>query len=441
MAVDLSHAIGLPPREAIAYLEGKGYALGFGWQDIWQESNAKAFTAAGVMKADVLADLKGGLVDALKNGTSRADYVKNLQPILEKKGWWGALAQSDPETGEMSGKGLTPRRLATIFDTNMQTAYMAGRYQALMGNVADRPYWQYVAIMDRRTRPAHSAMNGRVFRYDDPIWGSHYPPNGFRCRCSVRALDEDNLKTRGIDLSSSQGRLTDVEWPTSRKPGAPTATVTRFQYAPGKFMSPDPGWNYNPGKSWAKPFTPPPLDGLPKTFPPGVALPNLSVPARVASSSILSTGLPLQDYARAFMGKFGADVGRPVVFTDVAGDALMIDEALFQDGSGSWKADKDGRGPYMQLLADAVKDPDEIWLRWEESRDRPGVWLLKRRYIKSFEIADGGRNPQYGLSVFEFGKDGWSGSSAMMANAERGEDARLRYIEKQRAGFLRYLKK
>ena len=94
----------------------------------------------------------------------------------------------------------------------------------------------------------------------------------------------------------------------------------------------------------------------------------------------------------------------------------------------------------MRLLADAVKNPDEIWLRWEASRDHPGTWLLKRRYIKSWEISDG-QGTHYGLSVFEFGKDGWSGSSAMMANIERNEGARRRYIERQRDGFLLYVKK
>lgn len=439
MPVDLSHAIGLPPRDAIAYLESKGYALGFGWQDIWQEANAKAFTAAGVMKADVLADLKGGLAEALKNGTSRADYVKNLQPILEKKGWWGSLSQTDRQTGEMAGKGLTPRRLATIFDTNMQTAYMAGRYKAFMGNVADRPYWQYVAIMDRRTRPSHAALNGRTFRYDDPIWQSHYPPNGFRCRCSVRALDEDNLKTRNIDLSSSQGKLSEIEVPTSRKPGAPMVTVKRFEYEPGKFFAPDPGWSYNPGAAWAKPFTPPPLDSLPKSFPQGVALPDMPAPSRVSASRLLPPGQPAQDYAQAFLGEFGADVGKPVVFTDISGEALVINEALFQDGAGRWKADKYGRGTFMPLLADTIKEPDEIWLRWEESRDRPGTWLLKRRYLKSFEM-EGENGKTFGIGAFEWGKDGWEGSTVFYTNA-KDEATRRLYLEQQRQGFLHYLRK
>jgi len=52
----------------------------------------------------------------------------------------------------------------------------------------------------------------------------------------------------------------------------------------------------------------------------------------------------------------------------------------------------------------------------------------------------GDDGPQYWLSVFEYGKDGWSGSTAMMSQADRGPAARLRYIERQRDGFLLYRK-
>lgn len=437
---DLAYMLGLPPEDAIAYLEGKGYAIGWSWRDVWQEASAKAFTAAGVTKMDVLADIKGGLVDALKNGETPQTFARKLAPLLERKGWWGKAAQIDPETGEMTGKGLTPRRLATIFDTNIQSAYMAGRYKAFMGNVADRPFWEYVAVMDRRTRPAHAALNGRVFRFDDPVWGTSFPPNGYRCRCSVRALDAQDVKDRSIDLSSSEGRLSDIDVPTSMRPDAPTATVTRFEYAPGKYFAPDPGFNFNAGREWAKPFTPPPRGSLPRSFPQGIALPELHTPARVPASALLPDGLPPKDYAKAFLARFGADLETPVVFADVTGAPLAVSVDLFKDGAGAWKATKDGRGPFMGLLADSVREPDEVWLRWEASRDQPGAFRLKRRYIKSWLI-EGDRGPQHGLSVFEFGKDGWSGSTTMLSQADRSPEARRRYIEKQRDGFLAYVRK
>ncbi|EPS7972089.1 phage minor head protein, partial [Morganella morganii] len=47
-AVDLRYAIGLPPAEAIAYFESKGYAIGFNYHDVEAQAHAKAFTVAGV---------------------------------------------------------------------------------------------------------------------------------------------------------------------------------------------------------------------------------------------------------------------------------------------------------------------------------------------------------------------------------------------------------
>lgn len=46
----------------------------------------------------------------------------------------------------------------------------------------------------------------------------------------------------------------------------------------------------------------------------------------------------------------------------------------------------------------------------------------------------------YGLSVFEHGKDGWTGSTSMMAQPDRSTEARRRYIEKQRDpdGYVLY---
>lgn len=42
--------------------------------------------------------------------------------------------------------------------------------------------------MDRRVRPSHAILDGKVYPADHEFWATHYPPNGFRCRCGVRTL-------------------------------------------------------------------------------------------------------------------------------------------------------------------------------------------------------------------------------------------------------------
>lgn len=451
MPFDLSSVFGLPPAQAIAFFESKGFKITWNWHESWKEVNDKAFTVAKLTRTDLLQDIYKGVQGALEKGQTERWFADRLTPILQEKGWWGKkiVVGSDGQA-EVVQEG-SPRRLQTIFRTNLQTAYAAGRWQRFSDNAADRPFLQYVAVMDGRTRPGHARLNGKVFPIDSPVWKVIAPPNGFNCRCAVRALSKSDLEDRGLKVESD-ARIDEREVSsqpfTDKRTGEvdPHKLIQRGVSVPdpaypGKRMTlwADSGWDYNPGAAWQKPFTPPPLDDLPRSFPVGMPLPVLPVATRVEASRLLAPGLPPEDYARAFLAEFGAEPGAPVIFRGVKNGVLVIDEGLFQDGSGNWKAAKDGRGPYMALLADAVKEPDEIWLRWEASREQPDTWLLKRRYIKSF-LVEGGDGPQYALSVFEHGKDGWTGSTAMLSQAGRSPESRLRYIERQRDGFLLYQK-
>jgi SPP1 gp7 family putative phage head morphogenesis protein len=249
MPVDLGFATTLPPAKAIEYFESKGYVIGFNWHDVEDSAHATAFTVAGILKQDVLADVQQSLTQALKNGQTLAQFQASILPTLERKGWVGSGLKANPETGELEGKKLMPYRMETIFRTNMQSSYAAGRYQRMMENVAFRPYWEYDAIMDNRTRPAHAALNGRVFRYDDPIWTTIYPPNGYRCRCGVRARNERELEDHPIGLESSEDRMEWIDQPYG------TDNETRRVQAyrdpkTGNVFTPDPGFHSNPGKGY-----------------------------------------------------------------------------------------------------------------------------------------------------------------------------------------------
>ncbi|MFP4902083.1 phage minor head protein, partial [Paraburkholderia sp. BR14261] len=242
--VDLGYAIGLEPAEAVRYFESKGYQLGFRWQDVAAEAHARAFTVAGVMKLDVLQDVRAALTDALSKGKTFEQFKDQLIPALQKKGWYGRGDVVDGDTGEIQGRRLTPRRLDTIFRTNMQSSYMAGRFATQMAQVDTRPWWEYVAVLDNRTRPSHAALHGSVYRYDDPFWAVFYPPCGYRCRCRVRSrpfgyIDHDNAPT-------SAGRLEEVEQPVGRD-GRTQPVVAYKSPITGKRVLPDPGFGFNPG--------------------------------------------------------------------------------------------------------------------------------------------------------------------------------------------------
>jgi SPP1 gp7 family putative phage head morphogenesis protein len=250
--VDLAYAFGLKPEKAIAYFKAKGFAFSWDWQEVWQEAHSRAFTVAKAMKLDILQDLRDAVQDALDNGTTFQEFNKDLEPKLKTKGWWGKQEIVDRSTGEVTSVQLgSPYRLRTIFDQNIQTAYNVGRYRSMIENVENRPYWQYVAVMDARTRPAHAALNDKVLKSDDPFWNSFYPPNGWRCRCRVSALDGGDLGERDLKVESSAGKLSERDEIVSQKTGE-MAPVTVYkgldEFGKKVTVAPDVGFSYNPGK-------------------------------------------------------------------------------------------------------------------------------------------------------------------------------------------------
>ncbi len=449
---DLSHVFGLPPAEAISYLKGKGFTFSWDWQDVWQEAHTKAFTVAKALRLDVLQDIHAELVKAKETGTTFRDFKKNLQPMLEAKGWWGRQLVGDGQGGAESVQLGSPWRLKTIFETNMQTAFEAGNYKQNLENASDRPYWMYSAVGDKRTRPAHNALNGLVFRYDDPFWQTHHPPNGFRCRCSVRALDGDGyqakLKAGEVALRSTTGlnptaTLADQERLISKRTGemAPVTVLKTTDRLGGKLtMSPDVGWNYNPGRAWTKPFTPAPYDpdtaGSIKTIGgafharrPISELPDKQLTPDMLLPSHQTSGWSETEYVNRFLGEFGAQIGRPTVYRDVINDALVISDSLFLDRQANkLKVFRADREIYLKLLADTIKDPAEIWLTPVEAI---GHQRLCKRYIGIYKAGD---RIEGGFVIFDLIDGMWHGTTVFSPE-------RMAYLDKQRAGVLLYTKK
>lgn len=249
-------AIGVEPKEAIEFLRQKKILASKVFTKALHDSAlARATTIARLTSLDMTKDIYQSLENAMREGKGFHAWKKELVNEFERKGWIfgkepnirgvdGNLL-ADPKTGEYFG---TPRRLNTIYRVNMQSAYSAARYQRLMDNVDNRPYWQYSAVGDARTRPAHLALNGKVYRYDDPFWATFYPPNGFNCRCTVIALAERDLKRRGMDKPDDSSEfLVDVERPADKQ-GKREKTVG-FKLSDGTVRVTDKGFDYNVGAS------------------------------------------------------------------------------------------------------------------------------------------------------------------------------------------------
>ena len=250
--INLAAAIKLSPQDAIDYFKAKGYKISFDWQEVWQQAHARSFTVAKAMNADVLNTIRQEVENALTQGITEAQFKKTLEPRLKKLGWWGKQFSVDSQGNAQQIQLGSPRRLKTIYRANTQSAYMVGRYKQQMENSDHQPYWMYVAVMDSNTRPSHGAVNGQVFHFTDPFWQTHYPPNGWGCRCRVRAISEQRLQQMQITPQTSTNKLTttNVETGFNQHTGEVYhGEVTTYNDGKGNKITPDKGWNYNAGSA------------------------------------------------------------------------------------------------------------------------------------------------------------------------------------------------
>jgi len=164
---------GAPYREAIAVLRSKIDLQSKHWDDYAGHIHGRAFAAAGATKLALLRDFHASLTETLSKGKTPTDFRKDFDAAVQRHGW--------------TYKGKRGWRSEVIFRNNMRSARMAGRWQQIQRNKETRPYLRYRAILDNRTRDQHRAWDGAILPADNPWWNTHYPPNGWNCRCTVQA--------------------------------------------------------------------------------------------------------------------------------------------------------------------------------------------------------------------------------------------------------------
>jgi len=232
--------------EALDYLERRGarQVPTFDWRDMWQDEHAAAFTVAKSTGFGILGDVYGAVEEALADGQTFEQFRDGLEPLLRAEGWWGRETAIDPATGELREVQLgSPRRLRIIYDTNIRMAHAAGKWQRI-ARVADRmPWLRYVAVQDSRTRPEHMAWHGTVLRWDHPFWQTHYPPNGWRCRCMVQQLGDRDLARYGRTPSDGPPAGAGETRPWTNKRTGETIDVP---------VGIDPGFGYNVGAATSR---------------------------------------------------------------------------------------------------------------------------------------------------------------------------------------------
>lgn len=157
------------------------------WNAIDEQAKSQAFTVSGVAQLDLVADVWRALDEALATGATLDDFQEAIEDELTSA--WGE---------SVANPGA---RIETIFRTNAQTAFNAGRVQLMSDPdvLADRPFWMFDAVMDSRTSDLCETCDETVRPADDPWWRQHTPPLHFNCRSSITSLTPEQAQKMGID--------------------------------------------------------------------------------------------------------------------------------------------------------------------------------------------------------------------------------------------------
>lgn len=227
------------PKDALDWFRAKGYRVGFDYREVWQEEHAAAFTVAKAMRLDILEGIRAAMDKALAEGQSFGQFKRELQPLLERMGWWGKQELIDPlEGAEREVQLGSPRRLKTIYNTNLRTAHAAGQWQRIQRAKATHPYLLYQLGPSREHRVEHLSWAGRLLPVDHPWWQTHFPPNGWGCKCHVRAVSK-----REAERLRAQGAVSETAPDEGEQEYLNQRTGEVLQVPKGI----DPGWAYNPG--------------------------------------------------------------------------------------------------------------------------------------------------------------------------------------------------
>ncbi|EEO26026.1 phage minor head protein [Helicobacter winghamensis] len=313
----MNNVFGLSPKEAYSYLENKGLKTSFKYHEIKKEAHDKAFTAAGIMKTDVLNDLHEEIKKAIKEGISFDEFKGNLKAILSSKGWYGKKEIINPKTGEIRTININPQRLKTIYTTNMQSAYAKARAKQL-STYSYKTYWVYKCALLEDSRSEHKKMHNCAIHRDDPFWRTSFPPNDYNCKCKVIAVSEKEAKSKYKILKNPRP-IASKNFSYDKRSSTQIPKETRISLDES-------------------------LEHLPK----------------VQSYDNLSDKQLIAKVYEAFGVKQGD------LLVDKIGDVISLDDDFFFDKKKqTTKIKKQNRHFYIDYLPKLVNDPDEIRLSME----------------------------------------------------------------------------
>lgn len=320
------------------------------WSDLVHGQHARAFVVAGATRDELLTDLRDAVDKAIANGESLGKFQKRFGEIVKRHGW--------------SYNGSFGWRSRIIYQTNLRTSYMSGKYKQLTDPdmLQLHPFWEYRHNSIINPRETHQAWGGKIFAANDPWWRIHYPPNGWGCQCDVLPVSKRRMRELGKDGPDPTPATNDDD--------------------------PPPEWRYNVGEAaWGN------AEGQ-RLLAQGAGEPMTTIddrdwktfnrPEKVPFDPPVATvGEQTRD-ERVVRESFMALFGTQTVLKDPTGARVSITDAIV-DHWAEKEARFDGREQFLPFVEELVTNPFEIWVGFTQGKVS-GRTYLRKRYIKGIRV-------------------------------------------------------
>lgn len=213
--------IRFPGIEAAAdWLQSRSIFTPDDFRELAEEAQRAAFAVARSASLDAVGKVRQAVRRNFQEGGTLKEFHEEVADSLHES-------------------MLAPHRVEALYRTHTGQAQAAGK-RAVLDHplVADEfPYLLFSATHDERTRPDHLKMehwgqNGTaVYRLDDPVWQTLWPPMSWNCRCDVIPLSIEDAAQHGSREAARWLRTgiapSELDWckrpyPVTPPPGWPT---------------------------------------------------------------------------------------------------------------------------------------------------------------------------------------------------------------------------
>lgn len=144
-------------------------------KELQKKYNTTALEVVNQASANIRSELEKTTKSLIESGA----HIKEAKQVLGQK------------FEEFGMRPASRSQLETIFRTQTQIAYAAGKYNAERHDptIYDALWgYRYVTAGDDRVRPSHAILDGVTLPKGDKFWNRFYPPNGYNCRCQAIPL-------------------------------------------------------------------------------------------------------------------------------------------------------------------------------------------------------------------------------------------------------------